>query len=302
VWWLWVVGGLVAWLVLSVMVAVIIGRGIRLADRRSAGAWVPDPRTTGEAVAVARPPVAAPARRRAIPLPPLALALLSLAVALEVSGYVVRLTGTSGTAARLLSMDAPNSLPRMFVAAVFAAAAVMAVAAAARMPERRTWWGAVGVVAAGIAVVKAGSTVHTTAFGEVSAVTGTAGAMLVSVLAAGAVVGTLWFLSRTERRDRLRVLGALTLYAGAAVGLSAASTLAYDSFGSASSLTSAVVFLEEAGEAIGGVVFLVAVLAGVAPRLVLPAEWALRRTADAHTLDVPDALPGRSGAHGPARG
>jgi hypothetical protein len=32
---------------------------------------------------------------------------------------------------------------------------------------------------------------------------------------------------------------------------------------------------------------------GVAPRLVLPATWPLRRTADAHTLEVPEAAPGR---------
>jgi hypothetical protein len=42
------------------------------------------------------------------------------------------------------------------------------------------------------------------------------------------------------------------------------------------------------------VVFLVAVLVGVAPRLVLPADWALRRTEDAHTLD---AAGSRRAAH-----
>ena len=48
-------------------------------------------------------------------------------------------------------------------------------------------------------------------------------AVLVSVLAAVAVVAVLWFFSRSERRDRRRVLGTLTGYAVAAVGLSAVS-------------------------------------------------------------------------------
>ena len=44
---------------------------------------------------------------------------------------------------------------------------------------------------------------------------------------------------------------------------------------------------------------LTAVLAGVVPRLVLPAGSALRRTADPHTLDVPelDIRPALGTAH-----
>ena len=49
-------------------------------------------------------------------------------------------------------------------------------------------------------------------------------------------------------------------------------------------------FVEEGGEALAGVAFLIAVLVGVAPRLVLPAGWPLRRAADAATLDVPAAV------------
>ena len=45
-----------------------------------------------------------------------------------------------------------------------------------------------------------------------------------------------------------------------------------------------------------------AVLAGVAPRLVLPASWALRREVDAQTLDLPEQVSGRSAARGDARG
>jgi hypothetical protein len=45
-------------------------------------------------------------------------------------------------------------------------------------------------------------------------------------------------------------------------------------------------YLEESGEALAGVAVLVAVLVGVAPRLVLPASWVLRRDEDLQTLDV----------------
>ena len=95
-----------------------------------------------------------------------------MAVALETSGYVSRLTGSTGPTARLLSMDAPFSLPRMFVAALFAAAALAAVAGAGALPGRRTWWLAVGLVGGVIAAVKAGSTVHAEALNALSAVVG----------------------------------------------------------------------------------------------------------------------------------
>jgi hypothetical protein len=117
---------------------------------------------------------------------------------------------------------------------------------------------------------------------------GTRTAVLVSGLAALAVVSSLWFLSRTERRDRRRVLGTLAGYAAASVGLSAVSASV------PSSWAVTATFIEESGEALAGVAFLIAVLVGVAPRLVLPAAWPLRRTADAHTLEVPAVQPGRT--------
>ena len=40
-----------------------------------------------------------------------------------------------------------------------------------------------------------------------------------------------------------------------------------------------------------GLAVLMAVLVGVAPRLVLPADWPLRRTEDASTVDAPGQLP-----------
>jgi hypothetical protein len=39
----------------------------------------------------------------------------------------------------------------------------------------------------------------------------------------------------------------------------------------------------------------VAVFVGVAPRLVLPADWALRRSDDEHVLDAASASPRHTG-------
>ena len=166
---------------------------------------------TGQAAA--RQSVEARVRRRAIPLPPIGIALVAIAVALETSGYIARLAGSTGATARLLSMDAPFSLPRMFVAALFAAAALAAVAGAGALPGRRAWWLAVGLVGGVIAAVKAGSTVHAEALNTLSDAIGGYAAVAVSAGVAAAVVGALWFLSRTERRDRRRVLSVLALYA-----------------------------------------------------------------------------------------
>ena len=276
-----------AWLLLAFLVAVVIGRSIRLADRRQAGALAADWSAAADlpnfavAPAPSSPVVRARSKRRAVPLPPVGVALAALGVALESIGFVLRLEGAHGQAARLLSMDAPLSVPRMYITAVFAAAAVAALSAAGRLPTRRAWWTAVGVIAAAICFVKAGGTIHADALHWLSDTIGGAGALALSVLVAAAVLGVLWFLARSERRDRARVLGSLALYTTAAVGLSAISGSV-----SGAHVAAAATFVEESGEALGAVVFLVAVLVGVAPRLVLPADWALRRSADAHTLDA----------------
>src|SRR4051812_5294871 len=301
VWWLWVLGGLAVWSVIALLFAVVLGRGIRLADRRSLGTGLDDLLTTADLPASLQPARLAASgtvRRRAIPVPTIGIALFAIAVALETIGYVLRLTGATGVSAQALSMDAPFSVPRMFVAAVFAAAALAAVTRAGSVPGRRAWWLAVGVVAAGIAAVKAGSTVHSHALASLDDAVGPRGALLVSVALAAAVVGGLWVLSRNERRDRRRVLGVLPLSAGASVGLSAVAAAT----SGASAWAAAATFLEESGEALSGVWFLIAVLAGVAPRLVLPATWPLRRSADAHTLESPEQLPGRPAAGGSPAG
>jgi hypothetical protein len=289
--WIWILGGLLLWLVVGLAVALVVGRGIRLADERTAAAVSSRPLTTADIPGEAGIPtaVAAPSRRRGIPLPPIGVGLAALAVTLMTIGYVTELAGVRGEPARLLSMDGPYSLPRMFVALVFAAAALVAVAGAGALPGRRSWWLAVGLVGAGIATVKAGSTVHTETLAGLADAVGDTTALMLSASAAALVLAVLWFLSRTERRDRRRVLGVLALYAVAVVGLSAVSGAV------PSSLSATATFLKESGEALAGVAFLMAVLVGVAPQLVLPADWALRRTADAEQADalgVP--APGRT--------
>jgi hypothetical protein len=231
------------------------------------------------------------APRRRFPLPPIGVGLVLLATGLMVDGYVIRLRDASSPTAELLSMDGEYSIPRMFVAAVFAAAALAAFAGSGRIPERRTWWSAVGVVAAGIAVVKAGGSLHQKALHALDEAITPAGGLIASVLAAAAVVGGLWYLSRTERRDRRRVLGVLALYGVAAVGLSAVSSATAAAYGDASTLAAAATLIEELGEAFAGIGLLIAVLVGVAPRLVLPADWVLRRDADAHLLELPERPP-----------
>lgn len=281
--WAWVLGGLAVWLALAVAFGVVVGRGIRLADRRSDA-----PLTTADVPGLAAARAPARVRRRAVPLPPVGIALAGLAVALMTAGYVVRLGEFGGPFARALDMDAPFALPRMFVASMFAAAAVAAVAGAGRLPGRRTWWLGVALVGGLIATVKAGGTVHSSGMEVLRDAVGETGALAVSATLALAVVAGLWFLSRTERRDRRRVLGTLALYAVASVGLSAVSGAV------PSGLAATATYLEESGEALAAVAFLMAVLIGVAPRLVLPADWALRRTADAETLEAPAALRPRS--------
>jgi hypothetical protein len=280
VWWAWM---LVGWLVLAVVVALPIGLAIRGADRRELGA---------AALRAADHPVdlitarrsALPPRRRRIPVPPLAMTLIGTGISLEAVGFVLRTAGQERGTARLLSMDAPMSAPRLFVTALFAVAAVAAVIGGARSPGRRTWWLSVAAVAAVIAEVKGGGTVHVRTLQAVGVADHPVLAAIGSTVVLAAVLALLFWVSRSERRDRRRVLRAFGLYGAAAVGLSAISSMA----GSWSTLAT---FVEESGEMLGGVAVLVAVLVGVAPRLVLPADWALRRTADAETIDAPGALP-----------
>src|SRR4051812_40019300 len=190
---MWVVGGVATWVVLAFLLAVVVGRGIRLADRRSPGAGENGVLTTADLAATPRrQPAAARVRRRAIPLSPLGIGLIVVALGLETTGFLARLTGSRSVA---LSMDAPFSMPRLFVALLFAVAAAAAMAGAGSIPGRRTWWLAVALVGGGVAAVKAGSTVHADALHSLTGRVGAPAAVIASAALATAVVGVLWFLS-----------------------------------------------------------------------------------------------------------
>ena len=271
-WWVWL---LVGWVGLSVLVAPLLGLALGEADRR-------------ERASLGLAPLAgAPARRRRrrIPLPPVAAAALFTGVVLESVGLVVRTSGSERGAARLWAMDLPLSVPRMYVAGLFAVAALAALLGATRSAGRRPWWVAVGLVALLIAQVKAGGTVHVRALDALGVGGRPVVAALVSAAVVGVVLAALWGLSRNDRRDRRRVLTAFAVYAVAAVGLSGVSSLVGQSSGSAF-LGALATYAEEVGEVMGAVAVLTAVLIGVAPRLALPAAWALRRRADAETIEA----------------
>src|SRR3954453_5136157 len=85
VWGLWVLGGLAVWSVIALLFAVVLGRGIRLADRRSLGTGLDDLLTTADLPASLQPArvaASANARRRAIPVHPIGIALFTIAVTL----------------------------------------------------------------------------------------------------------------------------------------------------------------------------------------------------------------------------
>ncbi len=277
---------LVGWVGVSMIGALLVGMVIREADRRELEA--PAGSLPHPTVAFAADVAARKAARRRIPVPPIAVTLAGIGVTLEAVGFVVRAAGLD-RAGQLWSMDQPLSVPRLYVTALFVAAAAAALLGGSRTPGRRAWWVGVGLVAVVVAEVKGGGTVHVRALEMLGVAGRPVVAMLGSAAVAAAVLGTLWWLSRTEIRDRRRVLGAFALYAVAAVGLSSVSA----GLGQSRGATWAAVgtFVEESGEVLGAVAVLMAVLVGVAPRLVLPENWPLRRTADAQTIDAPAALP-----------
>ena len=278
-WWAWV---LVGWAAVAALIAVPVGRTLRVADLRERG-FLPE-------------------RRQRVPAPPFAIALGVAGVLMEAFGFALRADGHDRAGVgRLFSMDAPLSVPRMFVTALFALAALVAFVGAGRTAGRRTWWVAVGLVAAVAAEVKGGGTVHVRAVAAVGLAPHPVLAALVSGVVVLAVVVALFLLSNGERRDRRRVLTAFALYGAAAGGLSSVSSGVGQATGS-TLWTAIATLVEESGEVLGAVTVLVAVLAGVAPRLVVPASWALRRAADAETVDAPVPLPAWATHPGDQRG
>jgi hypothetical protein len=206
-------------------------------------------------------------------VPPVAAVLAAAAALLETVGLGVRLFDVRGSLARLLAMDLPGSLPRLFVAGLLAAAAIAAALGARIQPGRRVWWSAVALLAAGLAAAKAAGElpvllVHLLGSGEQA----WRGVAVLGGLVAGLAV--LWRLGGGERR----VVALLWAYGVAAVGLSLVSTYARRTGGPVPAAFAT--FVEESGEALTAAGLLVAVLVGVLPRLPLPATTALPRRDD----------------------
>lgn len=281
VWWVLVLTG---WLAVAVLASLLLGMAIRGADRRAAGQGTsPGTDDALDLIAARLPTDPLPPRRRRLPVPPIAVTLLTTGVGLEILGLALRISGREHGRALLLSMDAPMSVPRLFIAALFATAAVTAVLGGVSSRGRRTWWLSVAAVAAAVAEVKGGGTTHVRALHALGLSEHAPITVVGSAAIIAAVLSTLYWVSRAERRDRRRVLLAFGVYGVAAVGLSAVASTAGD-------WSAVATFAEEAGEVVGGVAVLIAVLVGVAPRLVLPPDWALRRDADALTIDARAAL------------
>ncbi|MGY1618319.1 hypothetical protein ACI797_16390 [Geodermatophilus sp. SYSU D00691] len=227
-------------------------------------------------------------------MPPVAAVLAAVAALLETTGLAVCLLDVGGNLGRLLSMDQPGSLARLFVAGVLLGTAVVAVVAAVCRPGRRGWWSAVASIAALLGVVKLSGELHV---GLVHLFSSGAGVWRgAAVLGVAAVVGlvALWSLGGEERRVRRWLVLALAAHAVAAIGLSAVSTYARLAGGPVSAAFAT--FVEESAEALTASGILVAVLMGVLPRRTVPAATLARRgDDDAHANFRP--LAGVASAH-----
>ncbi len=195
-------------------------------------------------------------------VPPVAALLAAAAAVLETVGLGVRLFDVRGALGRLLSMDLPGSLARLFVACVLLAATLVAVLGAHQRPGRRLSWSAVAAIAGALGVAKLAGGLRVDlvpVFG--SGAQGWRGAAVLGVAAAAGLV-LLWRLSGDGRR----IVTVLAAHVVAAVGLSAASTYARITGGPVSAAFAT--FVEESAEALTAVGLLVVLLVGVLPRLV----------------------------------
>ena len=278
----WLMVALAAWVVTSVVTALVVGVLLRGARLAAATAGAPVTRSAATAAGT-RDPERRPGipTRRWIPVPGFAVALGLVGVGLQGVGLLVAVAGLDEGTLAVLSMDAPRSLPRLYVAVLLAAAALAAFVGATRLPHRRVWWVAVGLVVALTATVKAGGTLHSGAVDALGLAERPWSSLALGAVVAGSVIAALFWLSRGDRRDRRRVLGSLALLAVASVGLSSVSSAL-----GATAAADVATFVEECGEALAAVAVLVSVLAGTAPRLVLPDDWPLRRLADVDPDDL----------------
>ena len=200
----------------------VIGRGIRLADRRSPGTGVA--LTTADLPDASSPQPRPAVRRRAIPLPPSASRWPRPPWRSRPAASSSGSPAPPGRPPQLLSMDAPFSLPRLFVAAALRRGRVRGRRRGrphARPPHAGGWPSPSSPAASPRSRPAAPCTPTPSA--PCTTPSAPARPSLLSALAAAVVVAGLWSFTRTERRDRRRVLGTLGFYAVASVGLSAVS-------------------------------------------------------------------------------
>jgi hypothetical protein len=198
-----------------------------------------------------------PGRRRAWWVYASALALVGLFCA----GFLVRVRCTAlrrcgGPVARVLDLDALGGVPRLVTTAMFVVIAVLAWRAARRAAGRRAlWWTAIAAAGAVLAVLKLVSA-HSLAKADSAVLT-----LVGSVGLAVAALVVLWVLGRRWGVAAAGpVVGALALYAGAAIGLDAVTWLAAAVQTHAGALSAtATTFVEELGEALSAFVLLVTV-------------------------------------------
>jgi hypothetical protein len=181
------------------------------------------------------------------------------ALGLFVLGFLVDLRcgyrGCHGSLA-LLDLDSVGGLPRLFTTGLFAAAAALAWRARRAAAGRRaTWWGAVCVVAAGLAVAKL-----TSLHGFVDSASpwlSLLGGLVVTAVVLGAlsVAGRGWAVASTRP-----VVVAMAVYAGVALGLDLLTGLAAAAQERVGFLTVVgTTFVEELGEALAALLLLVTI-------------------------------------------
>ena len=188
-----------------------------------------------------------------------AVVVFPLSLAVEVRCGLGRCTGSF--AERLFSLDALGGLPRLYTSGLFIAGAVLAVRAARRSTgPARLWWTAVAGIGGVLALAKLVSA-HSEAKGMSALATLLLG-VVVTVVALGAlaVYGRRWGIAAAGA-----VVLALGLYAAAALGLDAVTSLLVSLQEGVGALThAAATFAEEFGEAMAALFVL------VTPRWNLP--------------------------------
>jgi hypothetical protein len=190
------------------------------------------------------------------------IGLAAAALGIFLLGFLVALRcgprGCDGSlATRLLDLDAVGGVPRLFTTALFLGTGVLAWRASrSASGGAATWWTAVTVIAAGLAVAKVAS-VHSTLKSSGSPLVTLVGGLALTALALGAlwVSGRRWGVAATRP-----VVLALATYAVVALGLDLLTGTAAAVQDRVGWLTvSGTTFVEELGEALAALLLLVTV-------------------------------------------